>query len=69
MIIGLTKKLKDDYGINVKNTDLFDEAFTHASYVNEHPKEHLKYYERIEFLGDAVMQLCVSEYLFKRYPS
>ena len=69
MIIGLTKKLKDDYGINVKNADLFDEAFTHASYVNEHPKEHLKYYERIEFLGDAVMQLCVSEYLFKRYPS
>ncbi len=58
MIIGLTKKLKDDYGINVKNTDLFDEAFTHASYVNEHPKEHLKYYERIEFLGDAVMRLC-----------
>ena len=30
MIIGLTKKLKDDYGINVKNADLFDEAFTHA---------------------------------------
>ncbi len=61
--------LKDDFGIDFKNTALLDEAFTHASYVNEHPREKLKYYERIEFLGDAVMQLCVSEYLFKRYPT
>lgn len=67
MIIGLTKHLKDDFGIDFKNQNLLDEAFTHASYVNEHPKENLKFYERIEFLGDAVMQLCVSEYLFKRY--
>ena len=63
MIIGLTQMLKDDFGIDFKNTALLDEAFTHASYVNEHPREKLKYYERIEFLGDAVMQLCVSEYL------
>ena len=69
MIIGLTQMLKDDFGIDFKNTALLDEAFTHASYVNEHPREKLKYYERIEFLGDAVMQLCVSEYLFKRYPT
>ena len=60
--------LHNDFQIDIKNNDLFDEAFTHASYVNEHPKEKLKYYERIEFLGDAVMQLCVSEYLFERYP-
>ncbi|MCP0886986.1 ribonuclease III [Ligilactobacillus sp. WILCCON 0076] len=68
MIIGLAKMLHNDFQIDIKNNDLFDEAFTHASYVNEHPKEKLKYYERIEFLGDAVMQLCVSEYLFERYP-
>ena len=61
--------LHDNFQIDIKNYALFDEAFTHASYVNEHPKENLKYYERIEFLGDAVMQLCVSEYLFKRYPN
>ncbi|KRL74952.1 ribonuclease III [Ligilactobacillus saerimneri DSM 16049] len=60
--------LHDDFGIDFHNPDLLDEAFTHASYANEHKREHLKYYERIEFLGDAVMQLCVSEYLFKRYP-
>ncbi|AUJ30077.1 MAG: ribonuclease III [Liquorilactobacillus hordei] len=68
MIIGLMQKLKKDFGINFKRPELLDEAFTHASYVNEHPREQLKYYERIEFLGDAVMQLCVSEYLFRRYP-
>ena len=68
MIIGLAQHLKDSFGIDFKNQALLDEAFTQASYVNEHPKQHLKYYERIEFLGDAVMQLCVSEYLFKRYP-
>ena len=60
--------LHDDFRIDFHNPDLLDEAFTHASYANEHKREHLKYYERIEFLGDAVMQLCVSEYLFKRYP-
>lgn len=68
MIIGLAQHLKQDFGIDFHEQSLLDEAFTHASYVNEHPKQNLKYYERIEFLGDAVMQLCVSEYLFKRYP-
>ncbi|MFK5675676.1 MULTISPECIES: ribonuclease III [unclassified Ligilactobacillus] len=69
MIIGLEHHLATTFGIHFHNPALLDEAFTQASYVNEHPKEHLKYYERIEFLGDAVMQLCVSEYLFKRYPT
>ena len=69
MIIRLKKYLLTEFGIDFKNDALLDEAFTHASYVNEHPKEALKYYERIEFLGDAVMQLCVSEYLYKRYPT
>ena len=68
MIIGLAQHLKENYGITIKNMDYYDAAFTHKSYVNEHPKEKLDYYERTEFLGDAVMQLCVSEYLFKRFP-
>lgn len=68
MISGLKKYLLDEFGIDFKDENLLAEAFTHASYVNEHPKETLKYYERIEFLGDAVMQLCVSEYLYQRYP-
>lgn len=68
MISELQAFLKAEYGIDFQNTALLAEAFTQASYVNEHPKEHLKYYERIEFLGDAVLQLFVSEYIYRRYP-
>ncbi|MCL0311746.1 ribonuclease III [Apilactobacillus sp. TMW 2.2459] len=62
------KLLKDKFDIKFNDESLLDEAFTQASYVNEHPKENLKFYERIEFLGDAVYELVVSEYIFKRYP-
>ncbi|WP_010630982.1 ribonuclease III [Sporolactobacillus vineae] len=48
--------------------ELLFEAFTHSSYVNEHREENLENYERLEFLGDAVMELMVSQYLFKHYP-
>lgn len=68
MIPGLNEMLKHDFNIHVDNQDLLDEAFTQASYVNEHRDQHLKFYERLEFLGDAVLQLIVSEYIFKRYP-
>ncbi|MFD1126172.1 ribonuclease III [Lentilactobacillus raoultii] len=68
MIPGLNEMLKQDFNIHVTDQDLLDEAFTQASYVNEHRDQHLKFYERLEFLGDAVLQLIVSEYIFKRYP-
>ncbi|USS93887.1 ribonuclease III [Fructilactobacillus ixorae] len=61
-------KLAHDYNIKFNNEALLDEAFTQASYVNEHPDQHLKFYERLEFLGDAVYQLVVSDYIFKRHP-
>ena len=68
----LIKELEDylakEFGIHFSNPDLLAEAFTQASYVNEHPHQGLKYYERIEFLGDAVLQLFVSEYIYKRFP-
>ncbi|QMU07750.1 ribonuclease III [Levilactobacillus suantsaii] len=68
MISGLNQELADNFGIYIKNQALLDEAFTQASYVNEHPNQGLKFYERIEFLGDAVMQLVVSNYIYRRYP-
>lgn len=68
MIQGLNELLKKRFNITIHNQDLLDEAFTQASYVNEHPNQNLKFYERIEFLGDAVMQLVVSEYIYKCYP-
>ncbi|MDH5107575.1 ribonuclease III [Lentilactobacillus kefiri] len=60
--------LKKDFNIHVDDQDLLDEAFTQASYVNEHRGEGFKFYERLEFLGDAVLQLIVSNYIFRRYP-
>ena len=68
MITQLQDYLAKTYGIHFNNPALLAEAFTQASYVNEHPHEKLKYYERIEFLGDAVLQLFVSEYIYRRYP-
>lgn len=52
-------------GIQVKNESLLMEALTHSSYANEH--ENTKYYERLEFLGDAVLQLASSDYFYKKY--
>ncbi len=56
----MKEKLKV-YGIEIKNEDLLNTALTHSSFSNEHHKEN---YERLEFLGDAVLELIISEYLF-----
>ncbi len=50
-----------------KNQKLFEEAFIHRSYLNE-AKEKLNSNERLEFLGDSIVSLVVSEYLFQKYP-
>lgn len=52
----------EKYGIHFKNPQLLRLALTHSSYGNEH---HCANYERLEFLGDAVLQLIVSEYYYK----
>ncbi len=51
-----------------KNKELLREALTHSSYANEHKKQHIKYNERLEFLGDAVLSISVSDYIFKNCP-
>ena len=60
----LEKKL----GLKFKNKGLLQQAFTHRSYLNENPNFKLEHNERLEFLGDAVMELIVTEYLYKDYP-
>ncbi|KRK58607.1 ribonuclease III [Fructilactobacillus fructivorans] len=60
--------LEDKFNIKFNDESLLDEAMTQASYVNEHPGQGLKFYERLEFLGDAVYQLVVSDYIFRRFP-
>lgn len=51
-----------------KNTELLITAFTHRSYLNEHRKTATEHNERLEFLGDAVLELIVTEYLYANYP-
>lgn len=51
-----------------KSTLLLEEALTHSSYANEHRTHHVKDNERLEFLGDAILDLIISEYLFKKFP-
>lgn len=54
--------------LNFTRVKLLRQAFTHTSYVNEHKRGSVQDNERLEFLGDAVLQLLVSEYLYKTYP-
>ena len=55
-------KILEELGIKPKNIDLYETALTHTSYANEHKCES---YERLEYLGDAVLELVMSEYLYK----
>lgn len=48
---------------------LLKTAFTHRSYINEHRRANLEHNERLEFLGDAVLELVVTDYLYKNYPN
>jgi ribonuclease-3 len=58
---------KDKLGAVFNDTDLLVTAFTHRSYVNEHRKTTREHNERLEFLGDAVLELVVTEYLYKTF--
>lgn len=71
MISGLVKdfeKLEEKLNIKFKNKDLLTQAFCHRSYLNENPNFSLGHNERLEFLGDAVLELVITEYLYQKYP-
>jgi len=57
----------DRLHVKFNSIDLLVTAFTHRSYVNEHKKTVTEHNERLEFLGDAVLELVVTEYLYKTY--
>ncbi|SKA76329.1 ribonuclease-3 [Clostridium sp. USBA 49] len=63
--IKFLEELENKLKINFNDKSLLIEALTHSSIVNEN--KGIKYNERLEFLGDSVLQLCISEYLFKNY--
>ncbi|MCQ8264836.1 ribonuclease III [Streptococcus suis] len=64
----LHKKLAVEFGIDFSDLSLLEMAFTHTSYANEHRLLKISHNERLEFLGDAVLQLIISKYLYKKYP-
>ena len=64
----LSKILKEKFDISFNNEALLMEAMTHSSYANEHKEMKGIYNERIEFLGDAVLELTISDWLFRQFP-
>lgn len=62
------QELEKKAGYQFRNTELLKTALRHSSYVNEHRMNRLECNERLEFLGDAVLELVSSEHLFGQYP-
>lgn len=64
----ILEELQEKIGYKFKDTSLLKQALTHSSFSNEQKINKLKNYERLEFLGDAVLELVSSEFLFKENP-
>lgn len=62
-------KLEKQLGLEFKDLDTLRNAMVHRSYLNENRKFHLESNERLEFLGDAVLELSVTDYLYRNYPN
>lgn len=60
--------LQKKIGVKFKNIDLLRQAMVHRSYLNENPGFQLGHNERLEFLGDAVLELVVTDYLYHSFP-
>jgi ribonuclease-3 len=63
------QEFQDRLGLTFQDISLLERAFIHRSYLNEHPKLGLEHNERLEFLGDAVLELVVTDYLYRHYPN
>lgn len=62
------EKLESVVGLTFANKDLLEQALVHRSYLNENPRFRLAHNERLEFLGDAVLELIVTEAIYQEYP-
>lgn len=63
------KELEDIFNIKIDNPEYFRRALTHPSYTKENNLSYLENYERLEFLGDAVLKLAASDILYKKFPN
>jgi len=61
--------LEKNIGTVFANQDLIQQAVVHRSYLNEHPDFRIGHNERLEFLGDAVLELVVTQHLYNTYPN
>jgi len=61
-------KLESTLGVEFRNKDLLEQSLVHRSYLNENPSFRLGHNERLEFLGDAVLELVVTESLYQHFP-
>lgn len=61
------EKFENNAGLSFKDKGLLKRAFTHRSYINENRGLHLEHNERLEFLGDAVLELVITDYLYEKY--
>ena len=62
------EEFKQHTKVTFSNDALLGQAFVHRSFINENPRSGVEHNERLEFLGDAVLELIVTEYLYAMYP-
>lgn len=62
------KEVAKKLGLEFNDIHLLAKAFTHRSYLNEHRNSGIEHNERLEFLGDAVLELAVTNFLYRTYP-
>lgn len=62
-------EFKKQVKVSFKNDALLEQAFIHRSFINENSRSGLEHNERLEFLGDAILELVVTEYLYSVYPN
>jgi ribonuclease III len=62
-------KFENKIGVSFKNKELLMQAFLHRSYLNENRGLKMEHNERLEFLGDAVLELAVTDFLYNKFPS
>ncbi|MEK7081761.1 MAG: ribonuclease III domain-containing protein, partial [Patescibacteria group bacterium] len=61
-------EFEKNISVDFADKTLLKQAFTHRSYLNENRKTNLAHNERLEFLGDAVLELIVTAHLYEKYP-
>jgi len=63
----LLEEFQQDYDLKFKNSELLNQALCHTSYTNENNLDVLNSYERLEFLGDAVLKLSISKFFYSKF--